>query len=193
MIKQTTLDILDSQLRGKYDAYLKMDKEDRYGIFSRKPIRIDPWWSNLKYQEIKDEVVNLNWSKPIKYSDLVDFKTLITEEDKGIYLLYVQPTNLILELPRYLLYVGISGVNGSERPLRERLNDYLYPSQIDKRANIHKLLQMYFEEVYVVYSYYKGDFKRLEEIETSLTEFFSAPFSDAAYEPSTKKSQSIWK
>lgn len=38
MIKQKTLDILDSQLRSKYDEYLGMDYEDRYGLFSRKPV-----------------------------------------------------------------------------------------------------------------------------------------------------------
>lgn len=192
MIKQKTFDLLDAQLRTENEFYNKLDFDKRQVFYTHKTYRVDPWWANQKYNELKDET--FNWSIPIKYSELKDFNNIIFSEDIGIYLFIVSPTNLIYNLPQTVLYVGISGDKDSNRPLKDRLNDYYQISKIEKRENIHKIIQLYYDNLYIVYTLYKdGDYKDLLKIETALTEFFSAPYSDAAYEPQTKKSRSTWK
>lgn len=191
MIKQKTFDLLDASLREDNETYLHFKPEDRQALFSHKPYRIDPWWSNQKFLDLKE--FPFDWSAPIKYSDWKDFKTIIPTEDTGIYLFFVAPRELIYDLPKTVLYVGISGDRESKRPLRERLNDYYQISKIRKRSNIHKLLQLYYDNLYISYSLYSGDFRTLLNVETALTEFFSAPYSDSAYEPPTRKGRSTWK
>lgn len=192
MIKQKTFDLLDAHLRTENDFYNKLDYDKRQVFYTHKTYRVDPWWANQKYKELKRET--FNWSAPIKYSDLKDFNNHISTDDIGIYLFIVSPKNLIFNLPQTVLYVGISGDKGKKRPLKDRLNDYYQISKLEKRENIHKLIQLYYDDLYVVYTFYKGgDYKELLQLETALTEFFSAPYSDAAYEPSTKKSRSLWK
>lgn len=192
MIKQKTFDLLDAHLRTENDFYNNLDFDKRQVFYTHKTYRVDPWWANKKYEELKKE--SFNWSTPIKYSDLKDFNKHISSNDIGIYLFLVSPKNLIFNLPQTVLYVGISGDKGKERPLKDRLNDYYQISKLEKRENIHKLIQLYYDDLYVVYTFYKGaDYKELLKIETALTEFFSAPYSDAAYEPPTKKSRSLWK
>jgi hypothetical protein len=191
MIRQKTFDLLDASLRSDNNSYLNYKPEDRTIFYSTKPYRIDPWWSNQKLLEI--EKFPFDWSAPVKYSEYKDFRTIIPTEDTGIYLFFVAPNRLVYDLPRTVLYVGISGDRGSKRPLRERLNDYYKISNIKKRSNIHKLLQLYFDDLYIAYSLYSGDFKELLKLETALTEFFSAPYSNAAYEPPTRKGRNTWR
>jgi len=192
MIKQKTFDLLDAHLRRENDFYNNLDFDKRQVFYTHKPYRVDPWWANKKYEALKKE--SFNWSKPIKYSDLIDFNKHISSNDIGIYLFVVSPKNLIFNLPQTVLYVGISGDKGKERPLKDRLNDYYQISKLEKRDNIHQLIQLYYDDLYVVYTFYEGgDYKELLKIETALTEFFSAPYSVAAYEPPTKKSRSKWK
>ena len=189
-MKQSTLDILDASLRTDNNKYYSMSEEDRYALFTRKPVRIDPQKSDDIYPQIN--TANFTWSAPIKYSSFPDFKSLITSNQIGNYIMYVQPENTILGMPKYVLYVGISGENGSSRPLKERLNDYFYISGLKKRSNVHKLLQLYYKHVYIVYSLYNGSFSDLENDEKIFHEYYYPIYCDRDFSPETKKGRKAW-
>lgn len=189
MIKQKTLDLLDSELRDKNNKYLKYDYEDRFKIFSHD-WRIDPDWSEKKYTAINK--YGLKWSKPFKYSKHPDLDKIIKSNDSGIYIFFVAPPQLILNMPQYVIYVGISGEGGSGRPLKDRLKDYFYFSKIKLRKGIHKALQLYYEHTYFAFALYNGNYKDLEDLETLLHEYFSPKWSSRDYEPETKAAKSSW-
>jgi len=188
-MRQATLDILDADLRGKYNEYKKYPYNDRYKLF-RHDIRIDPYIANQKLAEI--ETFNLNWSEPIKYSEHPDINSIITENGVGIYVFFVQPNRLVLGMPRVPIYVGISGERESSRPLKERLKDYFNLNQIKRRDAVHQALQMYYDEVYFCYCIYDGNSEDLSQIERLLHEFFSPKFAKRDFEPETKQAQKSW-
>lgn len=187
MIKQATLDLLDADLRSGYERYQSYPFEDRHKLFLHE-IKIDPYWADLKFSEI----IHIDWSTPYKYAETPNFEKIIDSDKIGIYLMYVRPQNMLLEMPRHVMYVGISGEAGSERPLRERLMDYYYISKIKLRRNIHKMLQMYYNHVYVQYALFDGNFQELEKLEVSLHEYFYPRFGKRDFEPETKNAQSAW-
>lgn len=189
-MKKETLDILDATLRSKQNSYLSMDFDERYAIFSRKSVRIDPKWSELKYHEINTSL--LHWQKPFKYSDKPNLDLIISEDTIGLYVMYVQPQNTILDMPKYVMNVGIAGEDGSKRSLKDRLKDYFRLTQIKKRNNIHRFLRMYYENVYIAFSYFKGEYSELEEIEKKLHEFYYPLFNDRDFEPETKAAKKAW-
>jgi hypothetical protein len=189
-MKQKTLDILDASLRDEQNEILTMDFKNRFGLFTRKNVRIDPKWSEAKFNEI--DTTLLNWELPFKYSDRPNLDTIISEEHIGIYVMYVQPQNTILGMPKYVMNVGIAGEDGSERSLKDRLKDYYQLSSIKKRTNIHRFLSIYYENVYIVYSYFKGDHTELERIEKKLHEFFYPIFNIRDFEPETKNARKAW-
>ncbi len=187
MITQATLDLLDSELRKSTKRYKRMPFEDRHKLYVHE-IRIDPYLSNKMYSKIK----SLSWSQQFKYSEHPDFEKLIKSNDIGVYIMYVRPNDLIMEMPQHVMYVGISGENGSARPLRKRLNDYFYFKKIKLRDNIHKMLQMYYEHVFIRYAFFKGSYQDLEYLEKYLHEYFYPRFGKRDFEPQTKAAQSAW-
>jgi len=83
-MRQSTLDLIDSELRDSYLSYQKMTYENREKIFTHS-IRVDPWWSGEKHEKIKQ--YQLDWSPLYKYSVQPDLDEIISTEDIGIYLL----------------------------------------------------------------------------------------------------------
>lgn len=140
MITQATLDLLDASLRTEEQRYRSYPYKDRYKLFNHW-IRIDPDWSDQKFAQIPPSI---SWSQPYKFADHPNFEQLITSEDIGIYLMFVRPTNMLDDMPQQVMYVGISGERGSERPLKERLMDYFYLSKMPLRSNIETMLQLYY-------------------------------------------------
>ncbi len=187
MIKQGTLDLLDADLRTSLNRYNSHTYTDRYKLFSHN-IRVDPSWSDTKYSQI----TGFNWSQPFRYADHPNFESIIPTDDIGLYVMYVRPTNTILDMPQFVMYVGISGEHGSQRPLKERLMDYFYIEKLKFRNNVHQLLQMYYEHVYIIYSTFSGTFVQLEALETILHEYFFPRFGKRDFEPKTKVAQSAW-
>ncbi|SFQ07455.1 hypothetical protein [Parafilimonas terrae] len=187
MITQATLDLLDADIRKDVRRYNRMPFKDRHKIFSHE-IRIDPYWCNKKFQQIPV----LNWSADFKFSSHPDFQQIITTNDIGVYIMYVKPVNLLIDMPQYVMYVGISGENGSARPLRDRLMDYFYISKIKLRNNIHTMLQLYYDHVYIKYALFNGTYQSLEQLEEILHEFFYPKFGKRDFEPETKAAHSAW-
>ena len=193
MLKQETLDLLDSEIRNDYDRYKGYPYKDRYKLFTHPTVRIDPFWAGKVYtDEISKYIDNFKWSNPVRYSEYPDFKSIIATEDIGIYIVIGKPHTLMLNLPQHVFYVGISGEDGKGRPLRDRLTDYLYFSKIKLRDNIHQMLQMYLEEAYIIYSTYKGTFEELEKLEIAFHEYLSPLYSKRDFKPETKKAKRSW-
>jgi hypothetical protein len=189
-MKQRTLDILDSSLRDGQKEFTDLPDHYRFATSTRKNPRIDPKLSEEAFLDY--DSTKFKWSTPVKFADKPDFNSIIIDNKIGIYLMYVQPLNTILEMPRYLMYVGISGEKGSARPLKERLQDYLNIGQLKKRTSVHQFIQMYYENVYIVYSLYDGDYKELEEVEQTLHEFFYPLYADREFKPRTKQNRKSW-
>ena len=189
-MKQKTLDILDSELRIGQREFQGLPDTHRFASASRKSPRIDPQLSEKAFENY--DSTKFNWSAPIRFSDKPDFNSIIQDDRIGIYLMYVQPTNTILEMPRFIMYVGISGEKGSGRPLKDRLQDYLNISQLKKRTSIHQFIQMYYENVYVTYSLFDGNHEELEEVEQTLHEFFYPLYADREFKPRTKQIRKSW-
>jgi len=188
VIRQKTYDLLDLRLRTEYKRYRKLPGKDRYKLLSHTKY-IDPVWSDLKFKEIKK--FSLKWSTSIKYSSEPDLDTIITSNDPGIYFFYVKPKNQILGMPSFITYVGIAGEK-KPRALRERLKEYFYISNIKKRSNVHTMFQIYLDEIYFSYAFYKGSAFNLRKLETSLTEYFQPKWSSRDYEPETKQKKAAW-
>jgi hypothetical protein len=51
LMRQSTLDLIDSELRREYNRYQGFPYEDRYKIFTTD-MRLDPYWSSTKFQSI---------------------------------------------------------------------------------------------------------------------------------------------
>ncbi len=187
MITQATLDLLDADIRNDVARYNSYPFKDRHKLYSHS-IRIDPFWSNSKTAEIKP----LIWSEYYKYSEHPNFEKIIKTNDIGIYIMYVRPEHLLLEMPQHVMYVGISGEHGSARPLKERLMDYFLISKIKLRNNIHMMLQLYYDHVYIRYALFKGKYQDLEKLESTLHEFYYPKFGKRDFEPDTKAAQSAW-
>ncbi len=189
MIKQATLDLLDSELRNETSNFKSLSYTNRLKLFTFG-LRIDP----LRSQEYFDRISanDLKWNEPIKYSSKPNLDNIIKDNEVGIYLFVVEPEKLILNMPKYVLYVGISGANDSQRPLRERLKDYFYYEKIKKRTNIHQMLGLYYENIYIYYAYFDNINKNIEDVETALHEFFSPHFARKAFELETRKAANAW-
>jgi hypothetical protein len=187
MITQATLDLLDADLRAESNRYNNYPFKDRHKIFSHA-IRIDPFWSNQKNAQI----TALNWSAQYRYADHPNFEQIINTNDIGVYVMYVRPQNLVIDMPQYVMYVGISGEHGSARPLKERLMDYFYISKLKLRNNVHQMLQMYYDHVYIKYALFNGNYNSLEDLESTLHEFFYPRFGKRDFQPETKAAHGAW-
>ena len=105
---------------------------------------------------------------PAKVSKRKDLEQIISSTLPGIYIFYVRPERLIGRFPQFALYIGISNERNSQRPLRDRLGDYLPSnlSTIQKRKNVHRMLQIYYNSLWVTYattSAVSSDLEALEE------------------------------
>lgn len=186
---QATLDLFDSELRNSTNHYIQMNNDDRLKLL-KFDIRIDPIHSDKYFNKINN--CNLEFKDPIKLSEKPDLSQ-ISDDLCGIYLFVVQPTNLILNMPKYVLYIGISGANNSNRSLKKRLSDYLNINTVSKRNNIHKMMQLFYDHLYIYYAYFGNDSNfSINDIEIAFHEYFSPHFAKAAFEVNTKKSNSAW-
>lgn len=138
----------------------------------------DPW------------VFSLEW-RSYRYSDVDSpqrLREIVTQDDPGIYIFAVHPEQTLCGFPCYALYVGISNSRGSNRPIHERLSDYL-PKRIAgirKRKNIHKMILLYFSCLWVHFSYVNKASNILLGIEKKLHGYLAPPFAEQAYPPDMK-------
>lgn len=170
-MRKKTLDILDTSLSESYSSKLGLKEDDRWRIFEEK-FKLDPnYWSrhysNLSNIEFKWQ--EFNYHEVVKSNDL---KIRIKSKETGIYFFLIKPKNLIYDLPKFVVYVGIAGAHNSKRPLVERLQDYFRLEEIKKRKAVHRIIQQYYHHIYVVYTLLDVDYLELERIEKELIGFF---------------------
>lgn len=174
MATKKTLDVLDNHYREEEHKQANLDDMVRWDT-TKIEFHLDPTYWNLFYERIKN--YTFNWTE-FKYSDRPDLAKLIPNDDIGIYMFIVRSSFLIYGLPQFLLYIGIAGEKGSERPLRKRLNDYFNLNTIKKRNRLHRLISRYYLNTYVVFSTIDKNvvsFSQLEQLEKDLHGFFIPP------------------
>ncbi len=187
-MKQATLDLLDSELRKGNLKFQNYPFEDRFGLY-RKSFLLDPSNWEKYYPQIKK--YQFHW-KEFKYAKMQNINSLINSDKPGIYFFCVKPPELLYNLPNYVLYVGISNERDSNRSLQERLKDYFYFSIIKKRNNIHRMLQMFYDHIYVVYSLLDLKSESLREIEQALHAFYYPPENRRDFPVEFKEAQKAW-
>jgi hypothetical protein len=121
-----------------------------------------------------------------RYSEIdtpAKLRETATETTPGIYIFSVRPELPVNGFPHFALYVGISNENDSERPVRERLEDYL-PNRISairKRKNIHRMLCLYFPHLWVHFAYVDRPSTAIMQVEKTLHGYLAPPVADRDY------------
>ena len=177
-MKFATLDVLDKNLSRDYQNNINAIPQHRFAFY-KEELMLDPNYWNSYYEQLNK--YNFNWTE-FKYQDVVlgkiNINNIINQDHTGVYLFIVKGDELIYDLPKFVLYVGIAGENDSARPLRERLSDYFHIEQIKKRGKVHSLLKKYYNNVYIAFSYVQKPSEELKNIEKYLHGFFYPIYCD---------------
>jgi hypothetical protein len=172
-MKPATFDVLDSYLYSKESKKNRLEFDVRFDHNSKSFLLDSESWKSY-HKKLKK--IKFNW-KEIKYKDIVekqiDLTDLIKSKKIGIYMFVVRSEHLINDLPKFVIYIGISGTTDSKRPLRDRLKDYFYISKIKKREAVHSLLIKWYSNTYINYALLDCNKEEIEEIETNLIGFFA--------------------
>lgn len=151
MLKRT-LDLLDAHFTAERQEYEAMKANPKF-IYSSEEFIINPSYWDKYYDKLKH--ITFNWNE-VKYDSKPDVTRLITTDDPGVYMFYIRPNNCIWDLPKFVLYIGISGATASLNPLKNRLSNYFNHNVVRKRDALHRLLGKYYNHTYVVYSLLPG-------------------------------------
>ncbi len=162
----------DMPLGAAYDIYQSLPIELRFPAY-RQEFSIDP--TNWVQHQPPDWVFALTW-REYRYADIQqrdDLQSIIPENEPGIYIFYARPDRLVHRFPQFAFYVGISNEHGSQRPLRERLKEYVPSalSAIRKRQNVHRMLQLYYQQIWVAFALTSLPSEELEQVEEQLHGF----------------------
>jgi len=166
-----TLDVLDSYLLTEYHRWADPEIKFRIRNYTEKIVLDTPNWDKY-YKEIVP--YGLVWSE-FKYDDIDTLKKIdekLLENTTGFYMFILKPNNPIYDMPKNVLYVGMSGENNSCRPLKDRLKDYFNINKIKKRDAVIRMLEKYYPNIYVAFTYCDQNTAILKQIESSLIGFF---------------------
>jgi hypothetical protein len=113
---------------------------------------------------------------------------LVPADKRGIYAFAVCRLNAILPPHGYILYIGIAG-RDSDRPLRDRYQDYLNPKKVIKRARIARMIGTWHQVLRFFFAPVDDDVSSadLQLLETQLNTAFMPPFSEGDLEAETKR------
>lgn len=187
---KATFDPFDASLGDAYGYYQGLADGVRFSCYQHE-FMIDPQ-SWLKY-EPPAWVFSLNW-REYRYATIQqrnDLDVLIPEDDPGIYIFYTRANRLIYHFPQFAFYVGISNERNSQRPLRERLKDYLPTAlnMIRKRRNVHRMLQLYYEHIWVAFALSSESSVVLEDVEEKLHGYMYPCFNRRDFPADIKRQQ----
>jgi hypothetical protein len=189
-MSKATFDLFDAPLGDAYGYFQDLLPEARFPNYHQRFCTDPQIWEQF---EPPSWVFNLSW-REYRYADFQlreDLNQFIPEDDPGIYIFYARPNRLLYGFPKFALYVGISNERNSHRPLRERLKDYVPGalSTIKKRTNIHRMLQLYYEQIWVAFALSSASSSQLEEIEMLLHGFIYPCFGRRDFPAAVKKVQ----
>jgi len=190
MAAEPTFDLIDAPLWDAYGQHQGLPDSARFKIY-RREFCVDPqnWVRHVPPQW----VFELNW-RNYHYPDVQqrdELNDIIPESDPGIYIFYTCADHLILGLPKFALYVGISNERNSERPLRDRLKEYVPTAlnKIKKRKNIHLMLQLYYQQIWVAFALAPFPSEELERAEELLHGFLYPCFGRRDFPVDIKRQQ----
>jgi len=168
MLKKT-LDLLDAHFTEERREYEALKPLPKYAYSTEKFI-INPWYWDKFYEEVKH--ITFAWQE-VKYDSKPDVTKVITSDEPGIYMFYIRPLHCILDLPKFVLYIGISGATDALNPLRKRLSNYFNQNAVKKRDALHRLLGKYYNHTYVAFSLLPGfTSKEILDLEKNLIGFY---------------------
>lgn len=168
MLKKT-LDLLDAHFTAERQDFEAMKPNPKFK-YSSEEFVVNPAYWDKYYAKLKHII--FSWVE-VKYDSKPDVKTLITSDEPGVYMFYIRPECCIWDLPKFVLYIGISGATSSLNPLKNRLTSYFNHKTIRKRDALHRLLGKYYNHAYVVYSLLPGfTSKQILELEHDLLGFY---------------------
>lgn len=191
--RPATFDPLDAELWEGYDHFQSLADAVRAKSYQHW-IWVDP--KNWQRHKPPGWVFRLKW-KTYRYSkvdSVAKLNAIASVDEPGIYIFSIRPDIRLRGFPNYALYVGISNVQDSGRPIRERLADYLPTriSMIRKRSNIHKMACLYFGALWVHFAYVSKPSATLLQVETELHGYLAPPVSDQAYPVDMKPFKPAW-
>jgi len=182
-----TLDVLDQNLSRDYNDNINLKSEHKFKFY-KEELLLDP--QNWDHYHNLLSSYNFKWTE-FKYNDItsgrIDISNVINQNHTGVYLFIVKGNQLIYDLPRFVLYVGIAGENDSARSLKDRLSDYFRIEQIKKRGKVHTLLKKYYNNVYIAFSYMQKPAQELKDIEKYLHGFFYPIYCDRDFPAELKQ------
>jgi hypothetical protein len=187
---KATFDPFDATLGDAYSYYQKLAAGARFASY-RQEFSTDP--QNWKKHEPPAWVFALKW-REYRYADVQrreDLHPIIPENKPGIYIFYARPDRLIHRFPQFAFYIGISNERGSQRPLRERLKEYVPAAlpTIKKRKNVHRMLQMYYGQIWVAFALTSASPASLRRIEMQLHGFVHPCFARRDFPVGIKQQQ----
>jgi len=186
--RPATFDPLDAPLWEGYEYFQSLADVVRASSYQHV-FWVDP--KHWKRHKPPAWFYQLEW-KTYRYSQIdsaAKLRAAATKKTPGIYIFSVRPEFPVTGFPNFALYVGISNRNDSRRPVRERLADYLPKriSAIRKRNNIHRMLCLYFADLWVHYAYVNKASVTIMQAEKKLHGYLAPPVADEAYPVDMKK------
>lgn len=177
-LHKKTVDMLDAHLSAEHVTFISADEYKRSRFFTEE-LRLDPVnWATYHGRFTSTLTTNgltVTWNE-FKYSDVIANRNLIdtqiTSTETGVYMFIVQSNDDIYNFSRFVLYVGISGENNSNRPLKDRLKDYFRLEQVKKRDAVLRIIEKYKNNVRIAYFLANTTTAVLKEIEQALIGFF---------------------
>jgi hypothetical protein len=166
-----TLDVLDSYITEEHSDWLSPKFKIRKRNYTES-LLLDPINWEKYYKEIESHGLVWNEFKYNQIKNLNDIDSIINDNKTGFYMFVIKPNNLIYDLPKNVLYIGMSGENNSERPLKDRIKDYYNLEKIKKRNAVIRMIEKYYHNIYVAFSLIDKPTYVLKEIESSLIGFF---------------------
>lgn len=195
VMDKATKDLFDAPLGDAFDSYQELPDQQRFPSY-RCEYSVDP--KNWTRYIPPIWAFALTW-KEYRYADVTssrELNRLITVDYPGVYIFYASPhpTPLIHHFPRFPFYIGISNENGSLRPLRERLSDYLPKrlASIQKRKNFHRMVQQYYPTLRVAFAVTKDHASDLESLEQCLHGYIYPIFDRRDFPVDVKDQQRAW-
>jgi hypothetical protein len=168
-MRKKTLDLLDAHFTSARVEYNALSVNYKYAS-SEETFIINPSYWDKYYNNLKNVV--FSWSE-VKYDSKPDVNKLISSDEPGVYMFYIRPDACIWDLPKFVLYIGISGATDALNPLKKRLTAYFREEDIKKRDALHRLLGKYYNHTYLAYSLLPNlTSKQILEIESNLLGFY---------------------
>ena len=185
-----TFDLVDAPLGDSYKHIQSLPDEYRAPNY-RQVFSVDP--SNWRKHAPPPWISSLTW-REYQYSKVRSpgaLNKIIPQRQPGIYIFYARPDYLVHQFPRFAFYVGVSNERGSGRPLRERLKEYLPTAlaSIRKRENVHRMLRLYYDQIWVAFALSERTPRELRVAEVKLHGFVHPCYGRRDFPADVKRQQ----